>query len=56
MSLLDSIRMDVVEKVNRAEMSNIFEDWEKTHQDELRKLMALIKAIREVARLADDRE
>jgi hypothetical protein len=26
------------EKVKMAEMSSIFDDWEKTHQDELRKL------------------
>jgi hypothetical protein len=44
----------LVEKVTRAEMSSRFEDWEKTHQDELRKLMALIKEVRDVARQVND--
>jgi hypothetical protein len=35
-------------------MSNIFEDREKAHQDEPRKLMAPIKEIREVA-ITDER-
>lgn len=30
-------------------MSHIFDNWEKTHQDELRKLTALVKEIKEIA-------
>lgn len=36
-------------EVTRAEMSSRFEEWEKNHQDELRKLIALIQEVMEVA-------
>jgi hypothetical protein len=35
-----------VKEVRRAEMSSRFEEWEKNHRDELRKLIALIKEIK----------
>jgi hypothetical protein len=30
-------------------MSHVFDNWVKTHQDELRKLTALVKEIKEIA-------
>jgi hypothetical protein len=35
--------VEPVEKIKMAEMSGMTKDWEKTHQDELRKLIALGK-------------
>ena len=38
-----------VKHVTKTEMTHVFNNWEKTHQDELRKLTALVKEIKEIA-------
>jgi hypothetical protein len=44
-----TLRGGLAIKVDRAEMSNYFEDWEQKHQGNLKKLVGLIKRLQQVA-------